>query len=102
VEPAKDIPGGYCAKKHANLKDTIAKPGDLSAALGGSIRVMACHETTGGKEAPCVGWLVNQLGAGNNIALRIMVAGDPRYHGWCCLQTVGEQHERFEDTLPDE
>ena len=40
---------------------------------------------------------MNQLGVGNNIALRLAMldcenVGD--------LRTVGEQHECFEDTLP--
>lgn len=54
----QDIPGGYCETKHANLKDTIAKPGTLGLAeglRGGAVRVMACHETPVGKELPCVG-----------------------------------------------
>lgn len=95
VVPERDIPGGYCAKKHANLENTIAKPGELN--LSGQIHMMACHETTGGREAPCVGWLVNQLGPGNNIGLRLSVLRDPRFRA---LRTIGEQHERFEDTLP--
>lgn len=96
VVPERDIPGGYCAKKHANLKSTIAEPGELK--LDGTISMMACHETTAGREAPCVGWLVNQLGDGNNIMLRLVALRDPRFRS---LKTVGEQHERFEDTVPE-
>ena len=92
-EPAKDIPGGYCETKHRNLKSTIAEPGALRF---GPLRAMACHETTGGNERECVGWVAHQLGPGNNIALR-MSALDGRYKS---LKLVGEQHERFEDTLP--
>ena len=65
----RDIPGGYCVEKHANLARTIATPGEVM--LGGVLRIMACHETTGGRELPCVGWLVHQLGPGNNIPLRL-------------------------------
>lgn len=91
-----DIPNGYCAEKHANLKRTIAEPGSLRN-ISSSIRLMACHETPVGRELPCVGWLMNQLGPGNNIGLRLavrdgLVDAD--------VETVGEQHERFEDTLP--
>jgi len=88
-----DIPGGYCEKKHANLKGTIAEPGRL---LSGPMRMMACHEFPEGEEKPCVGWLEHQLGPGNNIGLRMrLISGhiEP-------FETVGEQHERFEDTLP--
>lgn len=96
VVPDRDIPGGYCASKHAALSSTVAKPGELN--LSGTLRMMACHESPVGKETPCVGWLVNQLGPGNNIGLRLMVMRDPRYHD---LETVGEQHETLEDTLPE-
>lgn len=92
-----EIPNGYCADKHRALKRTIATPGELR--IGGRLRMMACHDTPAGEELPCVGWLVHQLGPGNNIALRLAVVtgqidGD--------VETVGEQHERFEDTLPDD
>jgi hypothetical protein len=88
-----DIPNGYDPKKHAALKSTIAEPGSFRP----SPSAMACHETYGQKQLPCVGWLANQLGNGNNIGIRLAVIsgqidGD--------VQTVGEQHERFEDTLP--
>jgi uncharacterized protein (DUF2342 family) len=61
------------------------------------IQMMACHETPHGKERPCVGWLVHQLGPGNNIALRMRVAFG---HIDGNVRTVGPQHENFEDTLP--
>lgn len=96
VVPDRDIPGGYCAARHANLKDTVAVPGELR--LSGVLRMMACHESMPGKEVPCVGWLVHQLGPGNNIALRIQAMRDERYRD---LEVFGEQHETFEDTLPE-
>jgi hypothetical protein len=98
--PERDIPGGYCPKLHAGLKSTIA-PGvnEQLVSLGRENRAMACHESYGnGSEYPCVGWLVHQLGPGNNIGLRL-AALDGRFEG---LQTDGPQHERFEDTLPKE
>jgi hypothetical protein len=55
---------------------------------------MACHET---HEAHCVGWLYNQLGVGNNILLRIKMRGCENISK---LKVIGEQHDRFEDTLP--
>lgn len=70
-----DIPNGYSEEQHRGLSRTIAEPGDIR----GSTSMMACHETPVGAEKPCVGWLVHQLGPGNNI---------------------GPQHECFEDTLP--
>lgn len=90
-----DIPGGYCERKHAGLASTIAEPGSV-AGLGGPIQLMACHESPVGHEQPCVGWLAHQLGPGNNIQLRV-IALDGRFRD---LQLDGEQHERFEDTLP--
>lgn len=64
-----DIPDGYSEALHRSLASTIAEPGSLV----GSGRAMACHEHTPGEEAHCVGWLMNQIGAGNNIPLRLQV-----------------------------
>jgi hypothetical protein len=89
-----DIPDGYDAAKHAALADTIADPESLSL---GPIRMMTCHETVIGAELPCVGWLIHQLGPGNNIALRLRVATGQLDAN---VRTVGKQHETFADTLP--
>jgi hypothetical protein len=62
----------------------------------GTLKMMACHETPIGAELPCVGWLVNQLGEGNNIMLRLAVL---RGHVDANVEAVGPQHESFEDTL---
>ena len=94
VDP-HDIPDGYCEVKHAALSSTIADPKVLQ--LGGALRMMACHESKPGKEIPCVGWLANQLGPGNNILLRLQARNDRSLTDW---ELVGEQHRRFEDTLP--
>jgi hypothetical protein len=95
-----DIPNGYCWIKHKNLKgtiaETIAEPGVLPE---GPLRVFSCHESPVGRELPCVGWLMNQLGPGNNLKLRLAVI-QGRFD--TNVVTVGEQHERFEDTLPKE
>jgi hypothetical protein len=93
VDP-HDIPDGYCPTKHAALADTIANPGVVS--LGGPLRIMACHESHQDEERPCVGWLANQLGPGNNIALRLWA----RAHLTGRLHLVGDQHTQFEETLP--
>lgn len=89
-----EIPNGYSADQHRDLGRTIAEPGTLR---GDSLRVMACHETPPGGELPCVGWLVHQLGPGNNIALRLAAM---RGRVDANVVTVGEQHETFEETLP--
>jgi len=94
-----DIPHGYSAEKHRQLQRTIAEPDvDLRLVKGrlGEIRVMACHESPVGDEAHCVGWLMNQLGEGNNIPLRLVMM---RYD-LSQVKLVGEQHDCFEDTLP--
>ena len=91
-----NIPNGYSEEAHARLVRTIADPDALP--IGIAIRLMACHETMCGHELPCVGWLVHQLGPGNNIGLRLMAhAGQIDAN----VRTVGPQHECFEDTLPD-
>jgi len=92
VDP-HDIPNGYCEVKHKALESTIAKPGALNL---GAVSMMACHDSPVGKERPCVGWLANQLGPGNNIGLRLWASKNLKGP----LNLVGEQHETFEDTLP--
>jgi hypothetical protein len=88
------IPNGYCETRHANLSGTIAKPGTF---MPGALRLMACHETKPGKELPCIGYLANQLGEGNNLGLRLAVIGGKVDANF---ELDGEQHECFEDTLP--
>lgn len=94
TDPSADIPNGYCPNKHRNLKSTVAEPGAI--VVSDTIRMMACHETPEGKEQPCVGWLANQLGPGNNIALRLATLQRPELGDF---ELDGEQHERFEDTI---
>lgn len=91
----RTIPGGYCEAKHRALTSTIARPGlpDLSAPL----RMMACHESSVGRERPCVGWLHQQLTVGNNIALRLAVV---RGRITSDYELVGKQHASLEDTFP--
>lgn len=95
-----DIPGEYCESKHRGLRSTIAPDADLaSALLHGQLKIMACHETAVNHELPCVGWLYNQLGPGNNIPLRLAMRGNnPRLSA--DFELDGPQHETFEDTLP--
>jgi len=90
-----EIPNGYSPDKHRALKSTIARPADLSCLAADHIHVMACHET---HDAHCIGWLVHQLGPGNNIALRMSVRSCENI---AQVKLIGEQHERFEDTLPE-
>lgn len=94
----RDIPGTYSEEKHRDLRATIASRNSahLDLHLDG-LRMMACHETPVGKEKPCVGWLVNQLGVGHNLALRFAVM---RGLVDADVEPLGEQYERFEDTLP--
>jgi len=93
VDP-HDIPNGYCEDKHCALESTIATEGDLSFLSGGDRHVMACHET---HDAHCVGWLLNQLGPGNNIGLRMSMLSCENARD---IEAVGEQHETFEETTP--
>lgn len=90
-----DIPNGYSVEQHNTLASTIADPNDVYSTLGSELRIMTCHET---EQAHCVGWLHNQLGAGNNIGLRLQMRNCENLGK---LRVVGEQHERFEDTLPE-
>lgn len=90
VDP-HDIPNGYCETRHRALEDTIARPGQ---GFLGPIKAMACHET---HDAHCIGWLVNQLGPGNNIGLRIQMMTCENAK---LIKLRGAQHATFEDTLP--
>lgn len=99
TRPDKDIPGGYCENMHSDLASTIATPGEYRPM--GSMAMMACHETPVGKEQPCVGWTLHQLGIGGNLGLRMRVFSDPKFREQVgAMQLDGPQHERFEDTLP--
>lgn len=94
-----EIPDGYSMDLHKALAGTIAEPGAagfLKRAPGDGLRIMACHHSPVGEEFPCAGWLANQLGPGNNIALRLAHSRGriPRF------EIDGPQHDRFEGTLP--
>lgn len=90
-----DIPHGYCEIKHRNLQKTIAKETDFS--FGDMLQVMACHHSKKTEMEHCVGWVHNQLGVGNNIGLRLKMMF---YENIQDLKIIGEQHLRFEETLP--
>lgn len=94
-DPTKDIPNGYSVELHKGLRKTIG--GSLSDALSGQpMHAMACHYSKPGEEHACAGWLANQLGAGNNIGVRLAVLG-----GRLPVPVVeGPQHETFEATIP--
>jgi len=90
----QDIPNNYDAAKHRELWRTIAVPGDISSIGDGTaLRVMACHNPP---EAHCIGWLANQLGAGNNTPLRLMMR---HYRHARALVLRGPQVEIFAETL---
>lgn len=95
VVPIKDIPNAYCELKHARLANTIATPGDLTGLNTNTLHIMACHEHDSDEGVPCVGWLYNQLGPGNNIVLRVLAIEGK----FAKIKVVGKQHETFEDTL---
>lgn len=91
-----DIPDGYTVKRHQNLAQTIFDEEFNLQCLNQPLKVMACHESSGKNQFHCIGWLRNQL-INNNIPLRFSMrtcenVGD--------IETIGEQHKRFEDTLP--
>lgn len=93
----REIPNGYCERKHAALAVTIAEPGDVRALFSsGPQRAMACHED---HDAHCIGWLKNQIGAGNNIGLRMRMMSCENSDQ---IRVIGEQHETFEETLPQD
>lgn len=94
-----DIPDEYSVEKHQALKATIADgSGSPEEIMGnGPLRVMACHKSTKGHEAHCIGWLHNQIGTGNNIALRLQML---TCENGADIEIDGPQHATFADTLP--
>ena len=98
VDPL-DIPGGYTVEKHHKLASIITAPGDMGTIFAPTMQVMACHETTGGDEAHCLGWLMQQLGPGNNLGLRMSMRNCENIGD---VELVGDQHETLEDTFPEE
>lgn len=94
---AHDIPNGYDLDRHRALSRTIASVSDPLSTLTTPTNVMACHETDPGQETHCVGWLVNQIGPGNNIGLRIQMLSCQNVEK---IRTVGTQRESFENTIP--
>jgi len=89
--PDEDIPGGYSVDKHKRLCHLKDDAGYLETG-----RIMGCHESPAEDPVACVGWLVHELGPGNNIGLRMSLM---RGHIGR-LETEGEQHTCIEDTLP--
>lgn len=92
VDPL-DIPDGYSVERHEALVNTIARDDDPLGTLH-DMHAMACHKTG---DAHCVGWLMNQLGVGNNIGLRFRMRDCENLQH---VKLIGEQHACFEDTLP--
>lgn len=88
-----EIPNGYSEALHRDLAGTIAEPGSLRP----SGRAFACHEHDADEKVHCVGWLVHQLGPGNNIPLRMQMISCENARA---IRVQGEQHRSFEDTLP--
>lgn len=92
VDP-QTIPNGYSVEKHRALANTIATPG--AASLAQDLHAMACHELG---DAHCIGWLMNQVGPGNNISLRIRMMSCSNA---AAMRLRGAQHRTFEETLPN-
>jgi hypothetical protein len=89
-----EIPDGYDIEKHKALSCAIAK----DTSIKGTGHAMACHHSKDSNMQHCVGWIHNQLGSGNNIPLRLQMMHCENIRD---LKIVGEQHENFEDTLPN-
>ncbi len=89
VVPSRDVPR-YNRAQHEKLAHDMQQ--------GGHQRIMACHKTNEGKERPCVGWLYNQLGPGNNIPLRLKVRGQK----FTLDLDTDDQHATFAESLQEE
>lgn len=87
---------GYVTEHHERLENTIAD--GYSGILGNDSHVMACHHSTEGNDEYCIGWLVNQLGPGNNIGMRFKMI---HCENAADIEVFGQQYQAFEDTLPE-
>lgn len=90
----KNIPNGFREDAAELLRrqtsSTSLRPCD-------PLEVQQCHETSDEAPLPCVGWLVHQLGVGQNFSLRLrVISGDVGAN----VSTVGPQHRRPEDVVP--
>lgn len=92
-DPA-DIPDGFKPTTHARLGRMSDRERDNP--ISKTLTMMACHALK--VQKPCVGWLANQLGEGNNLPLRVAVAFGQIDGN---VQTVGPQRERYEDVVPN-
>ena len=92
----EDIPL-YDPEAHRGLADTIAPPGEIIPTSG--LRIMSCHYSPDNDPYHCIGWLHNQIGIGNNLALRIRMLSCANGHE---IEIHGPQHECFEDTFKRE
>ena len=93
VDP-REIPNGYSLEKHRALRSTIATSASCNLP-GQELVSMACHET---EDAHCIGWLMNQLGPGNNIPLRLRMRNCANA---AKIRLRGDQHQTFDETLPE-
>ena len=90
-----DIPN-YQRSLHESLISTIANSDGNISKINEPVRIMACHYSKDGAELECIGWLMNQLGAGNNIPLRIRMMGCSNTSE---IKLDGAQKETFEETF---
>lgn len=93
VNPA-DIPNGFDYDSHHRLLDSQPAEGQI---YSDKIHLMACHNSNDKDEMFCIGWLSNQLGAGNNIPLRIKMMGCTNVKD---IETFGRQRRNFKDVKP--
>lgn len=87
-----EIPNGYSVEKHKALKETVASYPLESLK---QTKAMACHES---ENDYCLGYLMNQLGRGNNLRLRIKFIACSNIDQ---VQLYGEQHKTIEETIPE-
>jgi len=86
----------YDLDLHQDLVETIADEGGNLSKLGQPVAIMGCHYSSDKKQIPCVGWLHNQIGDGNNIPLRIWFSDNYPNDS---IKVDGEQKQNFQQTF---
>lgn len=91
-----DIPN-YSEHQHRTLQCTIADgTANVMDLYRDDMYIMSCHYSTESEPRECIGWLINQLCAGNNIQLRFYMTGCENTRD---IQLAGEQKSSFEETF---
>lgn len=88
----EDITQGFDLEYYQGVREQFQASGLES--IHKQHKQMACHMHPDSNPTPCVGWLINQAGIGNNLFIRLQLM---QVENSCDLQVDGEQHNSILD-----